>query len=122
MDILQQMNLTDFTLYDLINVKGVEDTIDRFPLMASPVPSTILIAIYLYFIYKWGPNYMENRKPFDLKLVIAAYNIFQVAACSYLVMSVSLPLGILNSVISKWESNFNHFSAILGSFSPRFYF
>lgn len=23
MDILQQMNLTDFTLYDLINVKGV---------------------------------------------------------------------------------------------------
>lgn len=87
MDILQQMNLTDFTLYDLINVKGVEDTIDRFPLMASPVPSTILIAIYLYLIYKWGPNYMENRKPFDLKLVIAAYNIFQVVACSYLVMS-----------------------------------
>lgn len=81
------MNLTDFALYDLINVKGVEDTIDRFPLMASPVPSTILIAIYLYLIYKWGPNYMENRKPFNLKLVIAAYNIFQVVACSYLVMS-----------------------------------
>ncbi|XP_058465141.1 elongation of very long chain fatty acids protein 1-like isoform X1 [Malaya genurostris] len=87
MDILHQMNLTDFTLYDLINVKGVEDTIDKYPLMASPVPGSILIAIYLYFIYKWGPNFMENRKPFDLKFVIAAYNIFQVIACSYLVLN-----------------------------------
>ncbi|XP_055611987.1 elongation of very long chain fatty acids protein 7-like [Uranotaenia lowii] len=86
MDILQ-MNLTDFTFYDLINVKGVEDTIDKFPLMASPVPSSIVIAIYLYLVYKWGPNYMENRKPYNLKLVIAAYNVFQVMACSYLVMN-----------------------------------
>lgn len=39
-------------------------------------------------------SYMENRKPFNLKLIIAAYNIFQVMACSYLVLNVSLPTGI----------------------------
>lgn len=36
-------------------------------------------------------SYMENRKPFNLKWIIAAYNIFQVMACSYLVLNVSLP-------------------------------
>uniref|UniRef100_T1D4I5 Elongation of very long chain fatty acids protein n=1 Tax=Psorophora albipes TaxID=869069 RepID=T1D4I5_9DIPT len=106
MDILQQMNLTDFTLYDLINVKGVEDTIDRYPLMASPVPSSILIAIYLYVIYKWGPSYMENRKPFDLKLIIAAYNIFQVIACSYLVLNY-IKVGFQFSFIGRCTPRMN---------------
>uniref|UniRef100_A0A182KCB0 Elongation of very long chain fatty acids protein n=1 Tax=Anopheles christyi TaxID=43041 RepID=A0A182KCB0_9DIPT len=44
-----------------------------------------MIAIYLYFIYKYGPSYMEYRKPYNLRWIIAAYNIFQVAACGYLV-------------------------------------
>ncbi|XP_049299790.1 elongation of very long chain fatty acids protein 1-like [Anopheles funestus] len=87
MDFLQQMNLTDFTIYDLFNVKGVEEHIDAYPLMASPVPSSIVIAIYLYFIYKYGPSYMEYRKPYNLRWIIAGYNIFQVAACGYLVFN-----------------------------------
>lgn len=90
--------------------------------MAQPRMTQIWPLTVQWIRYSVRFSYMENRKPFDLKLVIAAYNIFQVAACSYLVMSVSLPLGILNSVISKWESNFNHSYAIMGSFSPRFYF
>ena len=32
---------------------------------------------------------MESRKPYNLKTIIAAYNIFQVIACSYLVYNVS---------------------------------
>ncbi|XP_050098185.1 elongation of very long chain fatty acids protein 1-like [Anopheles aquasalis] len=87
MDFLHQMNLTDFTIYDMLTVKGVEEHIDAYPLMASPVPSSIVIAIYLYFVYKYGPRYMENRKPFNLRWIIAAYNIFQVCACTFLVLN-----------------------------------
>lgn len=33
-------------------------------------------------------RYMADRKPYDLKQIIKVYNIFQVVACSWLVMKV----------------------------------
>ena len=33
---------------------------------------------------------MENRKPMDLKRIIIAYNIFQIASCSFIVYIVRL--------------------------------
>lgn len=45
---------------------------------------------------------MEYRKPYNLRWVIAAYNIFQVIACGYLVSNVSS-----NVSVEKDEKNMN---------------
>lgn len=45
-----------------------------------------LILIYLWFVLKVGPDYMNSRKPFDLTGIIRAYNIFQVIACSWFIV------------------------------------
>lgn len=36
------------------------------------------------------PSYMEKRKPYQLKGILAVYNMFQVAACCYLIHGVSI--------------------------------
>ncbi|EDS39481.1 elongation of very long chain fatty acids protein 4 [Culex quinquefasciatus] len=50
------------------------------PLTNEPWPVMILIATYLFVVLKAGPEYMANRKPFDLKNVIRVYNVLQVIA------------------------------------------
>ncbi|XP_062130208.1 elongation of very long chain fatty acids protein F-like [Drosophila sulfurigaster albostrigata] len=50
----------------------------HLPLLGSHWPITTIIAVYLIFVLKLGPKFMENRKPYNLKYVLSAYNIFQV--------------------------------------------
>ncbi|XP_017057437.1 elongation of very long chain fatty acids protein F [Drosophila ficusphila] len=50
----------------------------QLPLMGSPWPTLTILSIYLLFILKVGRQFMENRKPFDLRGVIKAYNIMQI--------------------------------------------
>lgn len=50
-----------------------------FPFIGNPAMVMSLIAGYLYVIKVWGPRWMEDRKPFDLKGVIMAYNALMVA-------------------------------------------
>ncbi|RZC34882.1 elongation of very long chain fatty acids protein, partial [Asbolus verrucosus] len=50
---------------------------DRF-LLESPLQPIAVSFLYLVFIYKIGPKLMENRKPFDLRKIIIAYNISQI--------------------------------------------
>ncbi|XP_055380600.1 elongation of very long chain fatty acids protein 7-like [Condylostylus longicornis] len=52
--------------------------IDSLPLVSSPIPATITIVIYLLFVNKWGPKFMENRKPYKLKSILRIYNVLQV--------------------------------------------
>lgn len=58
-------------------------------LMSSPVPQTIIIAIYIYFVTSLGPRIMENRKPLDLKGVLIFYNFSVVALSIYMIYEVS---------------------------------
>jgi hypothetical protein len=55
--------------------------------MATPFPLVTTIAIYLWIVLKAGPKYMSRRKPFDITLLIRVYNIFQVVACTYFVVT-----------------------------------
>lgn len=57
-------------------------------MMGSPFPLAAFIAAYLLVVLKIGPEFMKNRKPFSLKYVIAAYNIFQISASSAIVIGV----------------------------------
>lgn len=66
---------------------GDQRAID-WPLMETPLPLMCIIAVYLMTIYRWGPAYMEKRKPYDLKWVMAIYNLLQVVACCYLIHGI----------------------------------
>lgn len=46
--------------------------------MDSPLPTVIIVAVYLYLVLVLGPRLMANRKPFQLNAVLVAYNAFQV--------------------------------------------
>lgn len=57
--------------------------------MSSPLPQTIIIAAYIYFVTSLGPRIMENRKAFDLKGVLVIYNFSVVALSLYMIYEVS---------------------------------
>lgn len=57
--------------------------------MSSPGPLLTILATYLYFCIYAGPRYMKDKKPYDLKNVIIAYNFVQVWMSVFLVYEVS---------------------------------
>lgn len=52
--------------------------LDGWFLMSSPLPTLAICGLYIYLVKIWGPNFMKNREPFDLKNFMLVYNIFQV--------------------------------------------
>ena len=59
--------------------------------MQSPIPTISLIALYLLFI-KYGPIYMKNRAPFEMKKFLFVFNAAIVVLYMYLVKEVSCSL------------------------------
>ena len=57
---------------------------EPWPLMSSPIPGIALLCLYLLFVLKWGPKFMENRKPYKIEGIMKIYNIIQVFYCLYL--------------------------------------
>ncbi|CAB0035562.1 unnamed protein product [Trichogramma brassicae] len=49
-----------------------------WPLMDSPIPTFLIVVSYLYSVTILGPRLMANRKPFQLRNTLVAYNAFQV--------------------------------------------
>lgn len=52
--------------------------VSDWPLMDSPIPTFLIVVTYLYGVTLLGPRLMANRKPFQLRNVLVAYNAFQV--------------------------------------------
>ncbi|XP_030628384.1 elongation of very long chain fatty acids protein 7a [Chanos chanos] len=82
------MALNEFTsravrLYDDW-IKDADPRVEDWLLMSSPLPQTIIISAYIYFVTSLGPRLMENRKPFDLKKVLIIYNFSVVAFSLYM--------------------------------------
>ncbi|KAM4709823.1 very long chain fatty acid elongase 7 [Discoglossus pictus] len=65
-------------------IKDADPRVENWPLMASPIPQTIIIGAYIYFVTSLGPKLMENRKPFDLKKTMALYNLLMVVFSLYM--------------------------------------
>ncbi|XP_011562992.3 uncharacterized protein LOC105392997 [Plutella xylostella] len=61
-----------------------EMDVNRFPLMSSPIPVTVIMAMYLLFVLKIGPNVMKHRMPLELSSVLPVYNAVQVGLSAYL--------------------------------------
>ncbi|XP_062130213.1 elongation of very long chain fatty acids protein F-like [Drosophila sulfurigaster albostrigata] len=50
---------------------------NNLPFVSSPWPIILILGTYLTLV-KVGKKWMEHRKPYDLKNIILAYNIFQI--------------------------------------------
>lgn len=58
--------------------------------MKNVITNLTLLSAYLYVVLKWGPEYMRNRKAFNLRKVMLAYNAAQVVYNMFLFMFVSV--------------------------------
>lgn len=90
--------LSNFT-YDIMEGSTEVPLINSWFLMNSVWPISSIVAFYLYFVLKLGPQFMENRKPVDLKLVLILYNAVQV------VYSLGLCWGFLQVFLPSESSN-----------------
>lgn len=52
--------------------------VSDWPLMDSPIPTFLIVLLYLYGVTIFGPRVMANKKPFKLRGTLVAYNAFQV--------------------------------------------
>ncbi|XP_047986271.1 elongation of very long chain fatty acids protein-like [Leguminivora glycinivorella] len=90
------LNLKNFASWDLSKSKYEE--IDELPLMQSPGPVLMILAIYLLFVLKLGPAFMRKRPAYKLTRTLLAYNFIQVAISVYLVQKyfrAMLELGLV---------------------------
>ncbi|XP_034242770.1 elongation of very long chain fatty acids protein AAEL008004-like [Thrips palmi] len=69
--------------HDLMDNKG-DPRVKDWLLMSSPFPTLFICLTYVYCVKSLGPRLMANRKPFDLRNVLIAYNAFQVAFSAWL--------------------------------------
>ncbi|XP_049954014.1 elongation of very long chain fatty acids protein AAEL008004 isoform X5 [Schistocerca serialis cubense] len=76
------LNLID-DFQDLMDRQGDPRTSKWF-LMSSPFPTAAICLTYVYIVKVLGPRLMENRKPFELKNLLIAYNFFQVIFSAWL--------------------------------------
>jgi hypothetical protein len=67
---------TDLTIKNTPTVP--DPRVNDWPLMDSPLPTMIIVAVYLYLVVVLGPRLMANRKPFQLNAVLVVYNALQV--------------------------------------------
>ncbi|XP_041976247.1 elongation of very long chain fatty acids protein-like isoform X2 [Aricia agestis] len=65
--------------------KSRHEETDELPLMATPGPVLIILAVYLLFVLKVGPALMTKREPFKLTGVLLLYNTIQVVLSMYMV-------------------------------------
>lgn len=72
--------LTSLTIHCLLS----DPRVDSWPFMQSPIPVITILAAYLYFVLKLGPQIMEKRQAFDLKGMLVAYNAYQVVFSIFL--------------------------------------
>lgn len=61
----------------------------RWPFTESPPYGFMSLLLAFYFLIKFGPYVMKNRKPFRLKTVMIVYNAFQVIVNSAASIAVS---------------------------------
>ncbi|XP_029048654.1 elongation of very long chain fatty acids protein AAEL008004-like isoform X2 [Osmia bicornis bicornis] len=70
-------------LHEILDKHADQRTTNWF-LMSSPFPTLFICLSYVYVVKVIGPKWMENRKPFQLKNALIAYNLFQMLFSAWL--------------------------------------
>ncbi|XP_058461558.1 elongation of very long chain fatty acids protein 4-like [Malaya genurostris] len=72
------------SFYNYVNYEVADHRVSNWFLMETPWPGLAILGFYLMFVLKWGPKWMENRKPIKLDNIIKVYNLVQVFICLFL--------------------------------------
>ena len=64
--------------------------VDGYFLMNSIWPTVSIVALYVYIVKIWGPNFMKDRKPYNINTFLIFYNAFQVIVSGYLFIQVCI--------------------------------
>uniref|UniRef100_A0A8D8PMD8 Elongation of very long chain fatty acids protein n=1 Tax=Cacopsylla melanoneura TaxID=428564 RepID=A0A8D8PMD8_9HEMI len=67
------------------------DEVDNWFLMNNWVPVVAIVVAYLFFVLYWGPKWMADKKPFEIKNVILVYNFIQTIYNAYIVSYLFIP-------------------------------
>ncbi|XP_039282287.1 elongation of very long chain fatty acids protein 1 [Nilaparvata lugens] len=78
-----------------------DNYVDSLFLMNSPYPIAVIMASYFYFILKFGPQYMEHRKPYSLKNLMLVYNFIQVVYNGWFLFWLVSSSGFLQYLFSQ---------------------
>ncbi|KYN44776.1 hypothetical protein ALC56_00771 [Trachymyrmex septentrionalis] len=76
--VLQIVKTMALDQYTEILTTVSDPRVSDWPLMDSPVPTILIVLLYLYGVVIFGPRMMANRKPYKLRGILVAYNAFQV--------------------------------------------
>lgn len=74
----------------LICVFAIDPRVKDWPMMSSPFPTLALCIFYAYFSKVLAPKLMANRKAFDLRNLLVAYNLFQTVFSAWIFYEVSI--------------------------------
>uniref|UniRef100_A0A1I8MDU2 Elongation of very long chain fatty acids protein n=1 Tax=Musca domestica TaxID=7370 RepID=A0A1I8MDU2_MUSDO len=75
------MKILQYLIHKLLefnNVLQIDRRITVNPILASPLFMISIFTLYLLIVRKWGPKYMENRKPFNVDGLMKLYNFVQI--------------------------------------------
>jgi len=79
--------------------------VEDWSFMSSPLPTVLLCSLYFYIVKIWGPQFMKDRKPFELKNTLIVYNLVQVNDCFYSFNSQPFS-NLQNEIISNFQHVF----------------
>ena len=68
---------------------GSDPRVSSWPMMSSPLPTVIVCLVYVMSVKVWGPNYMKNRPPYQIKAILIVYNFTQVLVSTLLFREVN---------------------------------
>lgn len=69
----------------------IDKRTDDFWLVNTPLPVLGILGLYYYFVTDFGPKFMKDRQPFELKKTIIVYNVAQILLNGYLCFEVGFP-------------------------------
>ncbi|GAB0095429.1 Elongation of very long chain fatty acids protein [Sergentomyia squamirostris] len=69
--------------------KNYSHPLSQYPLIKNPMSIIVITGLYLMFVYKWGPRFMMDRKPFNLQRTIIIYNALQIGLNAYIFIESS---------------------------------
>lgn len=70
--------------YNYLNDELADPRTKNLFMISGPLPLIIVLVLYRHFVLHWGPSFMKNRQPYNLKYILIAYNIFQIYKCAQL--------------------------------------
>lgn len=90
----------------------VDKRTDDFWLINTPLPVLGIVGLYYYFVTEFGPKFMKDRPPFELKKILIAYNIGQILLNGYIFIQVQYAVLRINKNSLSFTS-FRSYSIII---------